>query len=67
MQREPKDDSFRIDMLYRRCLSRLPNAAERATIVSLLADERRSGLNDRDAWTTVARVLLNLDEFITRE
>ncbi len=27
----------------------------------------RRGRPERDAWTTVARVLLNLDEFITRE
>jgi len=32
----------------------------------LLDQERRAG-SDTEAWRTVARVLLNLDETITRE
>ena len=34
---------------------------------SLLAAQKSEGRDDLAAWTTVARVLLNLDEFITRE
>ncbi len=67
LERAAGDDIARIDAAYRRCFARRPNAAEGATLLALLADERRDGADERAAWTSVARVLLNLDEFITRE
>ncbi len=85
-------DADRTDFLFRRCLSRLPNSAERAEIVQLLdAQITRFASGERDPWlvatnaskptplppgatpaqlaayTLAARVLLNLDETITKE
>jgi hypothetical protein len=58
-------DEDRLAYAFRLCVAREPTTRERQTLIKLLdpqADSER-----RDAWTTVARVLLNLDEFITRE
>ena len=60
------------DYAFRLCLGRDAEPdAKRARLPALLDQERERGRR-RDApsaaaWTTVARVLLNLDEFITRE
>jgi mono/diheme cytochrome c family protein len=59
------DDSARIDHAFQLCLGRHPSEREAKTLGSLLAAERSEG--ERAAWTTASRVLLNLDEFITRE
>ena len=48
----------RIDHAFRLCVSRNPSSDERERIDELLKDTD---------WPTVARVLLNLDETITRE
>ena len=48
----------RIDYAFRLCVSRKPSSDERERIDELLKDTD---------WPTVARVLLNLDETITRE
>ena len=62
------DDSARIDAAYRACLARRPTAAEKGRLVALLGEVRsEEGSSERDAWETLARVVLNLDEFITRE
>ena len=70
----PTDDDGRLDLAFRLCLARSPDEAEAGRLSALLDDLRSRGSADadpaaaeRDAWTTVARVLLNLDEFITRE
>ncbi len=57
-------DAARIDHAFQLCVARKPSAAERRSLLALLESERA---NAADAWTTVARVLLNLDETITRE
>jgi len=62
----PSDPSGRLTLAFRLALARTPTEAELRRLVSLLEDARRDDA-DRAAWTTVARVLLNLDEFITRE
>ena len=56
----------RLDHAFQLCLSRLPKAAEREYLLSLLAMELQQG-DEKKAWTTLSRVLLNLDESITRE
>jgi hypothetical protein len=52
------DDGSRIRHAFQLCVSRSPNAAE---------EERLRALLRESDWTAVARVLLNLDEFVTRE
>ncbi|HEU0011279.1 MAG TPA: PSD1 and planctomycete cytochrome C domain-containing protein [Verrucomicrobiae bacterium] len=72
LREAPKSDSARLDYMFRLCVARLPSADEKRRLQELLATERRPATgNDRkpqaEAWTAVARVLLNLDETITRE
>ncbi len=57
------DDRERLRHAFRLCLARAPNEREQQRLAELLAREGRGP----EAWVTVARVLLNLDEFITRE
>ena len=78
------EDEDRLAYAFRRCLTRVPEAAEKDELLSLLERQREriagqdldahaiAGEEDGDvgelaAWTTVARVLLNLDETITKE
>ena len=75
-------DESRATMLFRRCLTRPPEAEELTQLVAFAAKERkRFAANEAEAaklagdakqpveratWTAVARALLNLDEAITR-
>jgi hypothetical protein len=59
------DDRERIVYAFRLCLGRAPSAREHQALERLLARQREA--KPLDAWTSAARVLLNLDEFITRE
>ena len=67
--------SEKLDSLFAQCLNRKPAAGEKATLANYLvrqtaifAKEGKSAEDaQKDAWTGLARVLLNLDEFITRE
>ena len=66
------DDPARLDYAFRVCLARPPAEKERTRLLALLAHVRTAtdsdpAATDQEAWTTVARVLLNLDETITRE
>ncbi|WP_152052316.1 PSD1 and planctomycete cytochrome C domain-containing protein [Tautonia marina] len=75
----PPDDAGKLDLVFRLCLARSPDPIELDRLMSFLDAQRRlqSGSEgedsaesrhpDRAAWTAIARVLLNLDEFITRE
>ena len=56
-------DTRRVDRLWELCLSRTPSPRERDWVTSYLKSQ---GSAER-AWTALASVLLNLDEFITRE
>jgi hypothetical protein len=59
-------DTARLDSVFARVLSRAATDRERLRLLDLLEAERcRAG--EIEAWTSIARVLLNLDEFITRE
>ena len=58
------DDRARLLHAFRLCLSRPAKPEELATLERLID---REGRQSSDVWTTVARVLLNLDETITRE
>ncbi|MCI0742462.1 MAG: PSD1 and planctomycete cytochrome C domain-containing protein [Gemmataceae bacterium] len=61
----PKDNAGRIGYGFKLCYCREPNDAEQSRLLQYLEQQR--GKNVEQAWTMVARVLLNLDEFITRE
>ncbi len=63
----PADAAGRLRFAFRLCLARPPAAREESRLARLLAEVRSGTDADRDAWVTVARALLNLDEFITRE
>lgn len=65
-------DQSRIDYLFKTTLGRSPNRPEKQTVERLLLAERNDSRTDQEkretsAWLAVARVLLNTDEFITRE
>ena len=62
------DDRTRLTRAFQICLARSPVEAELSRLQSLLADQRRATRgNESAAWTAVAQVLMNLDEFLTRE
>ena len=78
----PANDSARLEHAFRLCLARKPSGTESARVAELLKGELAAvtdaeaksakapaGVEPKQfaAWTTVARVLLNLDETITRE
>jgi len=62
----PKADAARIEHAFRLCLSRPPAKDEHKRLLELLRNESVS-TDELAAWTAVSRVLLNLDETITRE
>jgi hypothetical protein len=55
----------RIDFAFRLALARAPSASERARLAAFHDEQARSG--GANPWIAVSRVLLNLDEFVTRE
>jgi cytochrome c553 len=66
LKEAPRSDSARVEHAFRLCLARSPSKDEKQRLLDLLNKER-AGAEAPDAWTAVARVLLNLDETITRE
>jgi mono/diheme cytochrome c family protein len=77
------NDEARLGHAFRLCLSRPPQPAETAALLSLVNDARSYYAAHEDdakkisvgadkpgevaAWATAARILLNTDEFITRD
>jgi len=61
----PADDAGRIDYAFRLCFAREPSTAERERLLAYVDNKRKS--DSKTVWSAVARVLLNLDEFVTRE
>jgi mono/diheme cytochrome c family protein len=55
-----------IEYGFQLCLARMPTAEEQQRLSGLL-NKQLANSSEAEAWTTVARVLLNLDEMITRE
>ncbi len=68
------NDAARLDYAFSLCTSRAPTAIERSRLLDLLRDLQlpaKAPATDpaatpQEAWTIVSRVLLNLDETITR-
>ncbi len=68
----PPELAARLDYAFRLCVARPPNPAERSRLAALHAQQIAAATGDdtaksKAAWITIARVLLNLDETITRE
>ncbi len=61
-----EDDAARVRYAVQLCLAREPNEYEMTRLLDLIAIERETE-DQHHPWTTLARVMLNLDEFITRE
>jgi hypothetical protein len=61
----PKDDAGRIVYGFKLCFSRTPSAEEQSRLLNFLELQRQG--NAPEPWARVGRVLLNLDEFVTRE
>ena len=63
----PASDAARINYAFKLCLGRAPSERELETLATLLRRETEANDTIGSSWETVARVLLNLDEFVTRE
>jgi hypothetical protein len=63
----PGDDGGRVEYAFRLCTSRNPRETEKRVLGKLLEKQREQGASEGEAWMMVARVVLNLDETITRE
>jgi mono/diheme cytochrome c family protein len=59
-------DSERVAYAFRLCTARRPSPEEQATLLAFLEKQARRG-SGIDPWTALGRVLLNLDETITKE
>jgi hypothetical protein len=60
-------DDDRLTFAFRLCISRNPEENELAILRRYLQQSRERFLEEDKVWTAVARLLMNLDEFITRE
>jgi hypothetical protein len=60
-------DTDRIRFVFHRTLARDPEAVEVDDLVSFLGRQRARKLSEPESWTALARVVLNLDETITKE
>ena len=61
----PTDDAGKVRFAFRVCFARDPLPAETDRVLAYLDAQRQA--KPEKAWAAVARVLMNLDEFITRE
>ncbi|MCC6539141.1 MAG: DUF1553 domain-containing protein [Bryobacterales bacterium] len=61
------DDKAKLEQGFLMALNRAPRADESARLLRYLAAQRDAKAGEERAWASVARVLLNLDEFLTRE
>lgn len=71
LREAPNDDQSRLRYVFRLCLAREPDATEKDMLATTFQKEldRFKGSRERVsmAWFGIARILLNLDETITRE
>ena len=63
----PTSDLERLKYAFVLCLGRTPSNSELQTLEAVLRNETEVDGTNESSWMTVARVLLNLDEFVTRE
>ncbi|MFN9918125.1 MAG: DUF1553 domain-containing protein, partial [Pirellulaceae bacterium] len=62
---ESATDEERLIDVFRRCLTRPPDADELAMLQRFLEEQRERKLDTETLWTVVSRALMNLDETIT--
>ena len=67
LQSVKQSDEQRLHHGFQLCTARTPTHEESKRLQALLQDERQAGSDETMAWRLVARVLLNLDETVTRE
>lgn len=67
MKEAPADDTRRIRQAWLLTLGREPRADELERMARFVRTRRDSESNEQSVWTAAARVLLNLDEFLTRQ
>ncbi len=60
-------DAERVRFAFRRVVSRNPDANETAALMEFLNKQQKRLTEPNAAWTALARVILNLDEAITKE
>lgn len=61
----PADNAGKITFAFRLCLCREPATEESKRILKYLDSQKAN--DPKTAWAQVSRVLINLDEFVTRE
>ena len=61
----PADDAGKVKFAFRVCFSRDPSPAEAGRVLAYYTAQAKA--DPKTAWAATARVLMNLDEFITRE
>ncbi len=61
------DDGQRVEWAFQRCLGRSPQDVEKQRLIDYVNTLRSRSMAEPQIWQQVARVLFNLDEFITRE
>ena len=73
LEQSAESDSARVTFGFKRCTSRLPDSDELEVMLEFISQQRKSTKSldsikqQKTVWLNVARVLLNLDETITRE
>ncbi|MDE0262335.1 MAG: DUF1553 domain-containing protein, partial [Bryobacterales bacterium] len=66
VERADASDRERLTYSFRRAVTRPPSETELVELTRLLSEFRNVTDNEVEAWASVARVLLNLDEAITK-
>ena len=66
VRRQAAAEADRIDLAHRLATSRVPTEREANVLADFLAAERAAGADETEAWAALCRVLLNLDETITK-
>ncbi|MBL8175627.1 MAG: PSD1 domain-containing protein [Bryobacterales bacterium] len=67
LKENPGTDGARLQQGFVYALNRGPSGDEESRLLKLLRAQRDANKDEKAAWTAVSRVLLNLDEFMTRE
>ncbi|MBS1824725.1 MAG: PSD1 domain-containing protein [Acidobacteria bacterium] len=67
IKEDMKADGERLRQGFLYALNRRPVGDEESRLLKLLNAQRDAKKDEKAAWTAVSRVLLNLDEFMTRE